>query len=96
MASLLHRALFASLKIACSRTTTGLILLQATCVRADNNFLFRTKRDHDPTRTQALAGSIVALKCNDFLRTNDVTCSLIQDHNAFVVARRNVGIDDSQ
>jgi hypothetical protein len=44
----------------------------------------------------ALAGSIVALKCNDFSRTKDVTCSLIQDHNAFVVARRNIGIDDSQ
>jgi hypothetical protein len=29
MASLLHRALFASLKIACSRTTTGLILLRS-------------------------------------------------------------------
>jgi hypothetical protein len=51
---------------------------------------------NDRAHITALAGSIVALKCNDFSRTNDVTCSLIQDHNAFVVARRNVGIDDSQ
>ena len=43
---------------------------------------------------QALAGSAVALKCNHFGHDSDGSCPLNQEPNAFVVAKRNIGIND--
>lgn len=57
-----------------------------------------TLRQNRGAHVVALAGSAVALKCNQLTQDSEnsiLTRSFIQEPNAFVVAKRNLGVDDT-
>jgi hypothetical protein len=56
-----------------------------------------TLRQNVCAHVAAFAGSAIALKCNDFSADADNAAPmLIQEPRAFVVARHNIGLGDSQ